>query len=798
MMYLKNVGKRALALVLALMMCVGMLSTTVFAEDVPEVKETEESTQAEVKETETEANEPEQEEVVEVQSKAAAKAICAHWDIGNAKSTWETVRTTPKTCSEYAIEHQVCSKCGDTRDVLDILGGKADHTWSTGDDIEVVTEPTCVGPGIGRCSCKNCEAKKLVEIPAQGHNWVITKDAVDLGEIGNYDTNVWHTEKCSKCKILRTERHAFALATCTAPETCPCGHVKLGSTALGHSFTNYVSDGNATCTADGTKTATCSRCTETKTVADEGSVLGHDWADATCTEPKSCKRVGCGATEGSAMGHRFAGDMEPAGTGHAQYCEVCKTAHDIVKPHVYSDVWTVVEEATGTEEGLEERYCDVCGGGRQTRTITKTPCEHNNLVKIKDQAATCTLPALEVWECEDCQDFKQTVVLSQPLDHDFSEHVGTASKDATCTEKGVDVYKCSRCPEKQVTELPLKSHTREDVAEKPATCTETGTKAHWKCTVCEKLFVGPGTGTSEVKAEDLVIPIDLNNHTGLTDVWTPVDDSTHGKFCEDCGNQYETGDHSFDAWVYNEAEQNWSRTCVDCGYTQTTTDASAIHDCAEYWSEDFLPSGNGHAHVCTFPGCGNVSAPEAHEFEEWEVITAARPGVAGERAHTCWICGLTETETIPALPDTGTGTGGGDVVIDDTDTPLGGGDEVELDDNAIPLAGPVTRAEFVDYLYRREGSPEAGLSTFEDVPADHEYAYAIGWGQANDIAYGVSATEFLPDELVTVGQAKLFLSRYAKLKGIEMPELAALVGLDDQDYAMNCDEILGEFFGADE
>ena len=34
---LKNVGKRVVALVLALMMCVGMLSTTVFAEDVPEV-----------------------------------------------------------------------------------------------------------------------------------------------------------------------------------------------------------------------------------------------------------------------------------------------------------------------------------------------------------------------------------------------------------------------------------------------------------------------------------------------------------------------------------------------------------------------------------------------------------------------------------------------------------------------------------------------------------------------------------------------------------------------------------------
>ena len=46
----------------------------------------------------------------------------------------------------------------------------------------------------------------------------------------------------------------------------------------GHSFTNYVSDGNATCEADGTKTATCDRedCDEKDTVADVGSKLPHE------------------------------------------------------------------------------------------------------------------------------------------------------------------------------------------------------------------------------------------------------------------------------------------------------------------------------------------------------------------------------------------------------------------------------------------------------------------------------------------------------------------------------------------
>ena len=53
---------------------------------------------------------------------------------------------------------------------------------------------------------------------------------------------------------------------------------------LGHSFEDYVSDNNATCEQDGTKTAKCVRygtggCTETDTVTDTGSKLGHLFED---------------------------------------------------------------------------------------------------------------------------------------------------------------------------------------------------------------------------------------------------------------------------------------------------------------------------------------------------------------------------------------------------------------------------------------------------------------------------------------------------------------------------------------
>ena len=108
-------------------------------------------------------------------------------------------------------------------------------------------------------------------------------------------------------------------ATCTEKgvRTYTCtssSHTKTEDIpALNHSFAGqaYVSDNNATCEQDGTKTAKCVRygtggCTETDTVTDTGSKLGHffeveDYVsnnDATCeqdgTKTAKCVRYGTG------------------------------------------------------------------------------------------------------------------------------------------------------------------------------------------------------------------------------------------------------------------------------------------------------------------------------------------------------------------------------------------------------------------------------------------------------------------------------------------------------------------------
>lgn len=101
----------------------------------------------------------------------------------------------------------------------------------------------------------------------------------------------WHA--CSGCADkLDYEAHTpetvnAKAATCTedgytGDTVCSvCGYeISQGESvpATGHSFTSYVSNGDAACTADGTETASCDNgCGAEDTRVEEGSALGHDW-----------------------------------------------------------------------------------------------------------------------------------------------------------------------------------------------------------------------------------------------------------------------------------------------------------------------------------------------------------------------------------------------------------------------------------------------------------------------------------------------------------------------------------------
>ena len=105
----------------------------------------------------------------------------------------------------------------------------------------------------------------------------------------------------------------------------------------------------ATCT----EPRRCTGCEET-----EGEPLGHDWQDATCTKPRTCKR--CGETEGEPLGH----DWQDATCTEPQTCARCGETEGKPLGHSPADpVGEDVVDALCTEDGSyrEVVYCSVCG-----------------------------------------------------------------------------------------------------------------------------------------------------------------------------------------------------------------------------------------------------------------------------------------------------------------------------------------------------------------------------------------------------------------------------------------------------
>ena len=144
-------------------------------------------------------------------------------------------------------------------------------TNPTGDfvwDSGRVTKPaTCTEKGVRTYTCTGSTHTRTEDIPALNHSFA--------GQAYISDNNATCEQDGTKtAKCVR-----YGTGGCTATDT-----VTDTDSKLGHFFEDYVSDNNATCEQDGTKTAKCVRygesgCMATDTVTDTDSKLGHLFED---------------------------------------------------------------------------------------------------------------------------------------------------------------------------------------------------------------------------------------------------------------------------------------------------------------------------------------------------------------------------------------------------------------------------------------------------------------------------------------------------------------------------------------
>ena len=170
-----------------------------------------------------------------------------------------------------------------------------------------------------------------------------------------------------------------------------------------------------------------------------------------------------------------------------------------------------------------------------------------------------------------------------------------------------------------------------------------------------------------------------------------------------------------------------------------------------------------------------------HDWGDWEVVTPADEYRSGEERRVCRNdASHVETRTIPQLPHEGCPSAKfKDLSADEwyheaLDYVLAAGLMKGIGDGTFDPDGTVTRAMIVTVLYRIEGEPDAPKSAFKDVAAGSWYEAAVNWAAANGVTFGVSKTEFAPNEPVTREQMVAFFYRYAKFKGCDVTASGSL------------------------
>lgn len=205
-------------------------------------------------------------------------------EIDSHNHNYAEVKRTEPTCSENGLCVYSCTYCS---------AFKLKKLFATGNHNEVVVpgvEATCTTSGYGASSyCQDC-GKFLtfgLVVKAKGHAYLTNFKTGEPSKYTDYCTNSSHTLTYKEC------------IRCGARDYDPAE-----SRIYAHSYTLQDDYSVApTCTTDGKKKYSCSKCKNSYEISIDGSRLGHqpiyhEAHEATCTTSGrpayySCERTGC-------------------------------------------------------------------------------------------------------------------------------------------------------------------------------------------------------------------------------------------------------------------------------------------------------------------------------------------------------------------------------------------------------------------------------------------------------------------------------------------------------------------------
>ena len=319
--------------------------------------------------------------------------------------------------------------------------------------------------------------------------------------------------------------------------------------ALGHSWGEWAVTKAPTRTETGMLTRTCTR-NGAHTETYELPVLGDtsytaETVAATCTQAgsitykltKDGQEIVVAATELPALGHDYEWTVTTAPTKEETgvltgVCVVCEDKQEIVLPVLNAEDYEVSIVAATCESAGSETYTYVregerytaarielpalghdyewtlgtapseSAGGTLTGTCTRTDCDsvttatlpalNDSDYEVTTEDPTCTETGTKTYVyVKDGQKITAATVTLEALGHDWDE--GTVTTPATCTENGVKTFTCTRCDAEKTETIQATGHSAEEIAAVAPTCTQAGSTAGSKCSVCGEILQAPET-----------------------------------------------------------------------------------------------------------------------------------------------------------------------------------------------------------------------------------------------------------------------------------------------------------------
>ena len=313
--------------------------------------------------------------------------------------------------------------------------GCTSHTYGSA---VITKQPTCTAEGTKTKTCTQCGATVTETIPKTSHKYADTVVAPTCA------ANGYTLHKCS---------------------VCGTSYKDSTTKATGHSYGNSVVTKQPTCTSEGTKTKTCTKCNAT--VTETIPKTSHKYAD-TVVAP-TCTVDGYTLHKCSVCGTSYK-DSTTKATGHSYGNSV------------------VTKQSTCTSEGTAIKTCTKCNA-TVTETIPKTSHKYADTVV----APTCTTDGYTLHKCSVCgTSYKDNT--TKATGHSYGNFVVT--KQPTCTSEGAVIKTCTKCNATVTEKLPAKGHTAVTDKGYPATCTTAGKTDGSHCSVCGAVIKAQTTITA--------------------------------------------------------------------------------------------------------------------------------------------------------------------------------------------------------------------------------------------------------------------------------------------------------------